>query len=140
MISRNYYEIYLLLLTIGFAGTWGLSNTGEVTSTFPPWARVVWYGGLALSAIAAVIGELLFTNLSLLIERAALLLLTGLVMAYALAFIIVGIRISSVSHVVYVGVALILFAVINYGRARQVRRGMIVLRTAYAALPNRRSK
>ena len=137
MISRNYYEIYLLLLTIGFAGTWGLSNTGEVTSTFPFWTRMIWYGGLLLSAVVAVAGEIVFSNLSLLIERAALLFMTGLIMAYALAFIIVGFRLSLMGHVAYVSIALILFAGINYGRARQIRRGMIVLNTAYAALPTR---
>jgi hypothetical protein len=51
----------------------------------------------------------------------------------------VGIRVSSFGHVAYVGIALILFAAINYGRARQIRRGLIVLRAAYAALPTRRS-
>jgi hypothetical protein len=138
MHSRNYYEIFLLLLTLGFAATWGLSNTGEVTSTFPLWTRFIWYAGLALSALIAVIGEAVFTNLFLLIERAALIFMTGLIMAYALAFIIAGIRANAFGHVVYVAAALITFAFVNLDRARQIRQYVIDLTNSYAQLPTRR--
>ena len=61
-MTRNWALIYLLLITVGWAATWGLTNTGEVTSTFPAWARVLWFGGLALGSLATIIGELVFTN------------------------------------------------------------------------------
>jgi hypothetical protein len=91
-----------------------------------------------LAAVTAIIGELLLTNLSLLVERAALLFLTGLIMAYALAFIIVGIRTSSFGHVAYVVIALILFALVNGDRARQIRQYVYTLRSVYAQLPDHR--
>lgn len=135
MHQRNYYEVFLLLLTMAFAVQFGLTNEGVVTATFPFWARLIWYVGLLLSAIVAAIGEMVFTNLALVVERAALLFMTGLVMAYALAFIIAGIRTSTFGHVTYVALALILFAVVNYERARQIRHYIRGLTKVYATLP-----
>lgn len=118
--ARNWFEIYLLCIAVGFAGTWGLTNSGEVTSLFPGWARGVWFGGLALGAAVAVIGELIFTNTALMVERAALYFLTGLISAYTLAFLLVGLRSAAIGHVVYVVVALVFFALVNFGRAQQI--------------------
>lgn len=135
MHSRNYYEVFLLLLTMAFAVQFGLTNEGAVTATFPLWARLVWYTGLLFGAFVAAIGEILFTNLSLMIERAALVFTTGLVMSYALVFIIAGIRTSTFGHVTYVALALILFAAVNYQRARQIRHYVQGLTRVYATLP-----
>jgi hypothetical protein len=138
MHSRNYYEIFLLILTMAFAIQFGLTNEGAVTATFPFWARLVWYIGLLFSAVVAVIGEFVFTNLSLVIERAALLFMVGLVMAYALAFIIAGIRTSTFGHVAYVAITLILFAVVNFDRTRQIRHYVQGLTRVYATLPTQK--
>jgi hypothetical protein len=135
VVTRNYYEIFVLLLTVGFAATWGLSNNGEVTSVFPAWARWVWFGGLALGALVAISGEIVFTNAMLLVERAALIFLTGLIMAYTLAFVLVGIRVSSPGHVAYVGVALGIFAMINYMRAHQINNQVRSIYHVYSKLP-----
>ena len=134
--GRNYYEIYLLLLTVGFAATWGLTNVGEVTSLFPAWARWLWFGGLAFSAAVAVIGEIIHNSVSIIIERSGLVFLTGLVMAYTLAFVIVGIQTSTPGHVAYVGAALVLFAAVNYARARQIRLALKSTYKVYQQLPD----
>jgi hypothetical protein len=134
--TRNYYEIFVLFIAVGFAASWGLTNTGEVTSVFPAWARMVWFSGLAVGAAVAVVGEMVFTNTALVIERAALLFLTGLIMAYTLAFIIVGIRISSPGHVAYVGFALVVFAAVNYLRARQINKQVRSVYQVYDRLPS----
>jgi uncharacterized membrane protein len=135
MHSRNYYEVFLLLLTMAFAVQYGLTNAGVVTATFPLWGRLIWYVGLLFSAAVAVVGEIMFTNLSLIVERAALLFMTGLIMAYALAFIIAGIRTSTLGHVAYVALTLILFAIVNFDRTRQIRHYVQGLTRVYATLP-----
>jgi hypothetical protein len=99
------------------------------------WGRLIWYVGLLFSAAVAVVGEMVFTNLSLIVERAALLFMTGLIMAYALAFIIAGIRTSTLGHVAYVALTLILFAVVNFDRTRQIRHYVQGLTRVYATLP-----
>lgn len=134
--TRNYYEIFVLFITVGFAASWGLTNTGEVTSVFPAWARIAWFSGLAIGAAVAVVGEIVFTNAALVIERAALLFLTGLIMAYTLAFIIAGARVSSVVHVAYVGFALVVFAYVNYVRAQQINKQVRSIYQVYDRLPN----
>lgn len=136
MKTRNYYEIFLLFLTVGFAATWGLMNNGEVTSVFPAWARTIWFTGLAIGAVLAVGGEIIFTNAALAIERAALLFLTGLIMAYTLAFVLIGVRISSIGHVAYVAAALAIFAFVNYMRARQITQQVRAMCAVYSRLPS----
>jgi hypothetical protein len=135
MKTRNWYEIYVLFIAVGFAADWGLGNKGEVTSLLPSWMRVAWFIGLAAGAAVAVVGELVFTNKSLLIERAALIFLIGLLCAYTAAFVIVGIRISEFVHVSYVAFALLSFAAVHWIRVRQIRKQVSTLFHVYTLLP-----
>lgn len=136
--ARNWFEIYLLILSVGFAATWGTTNSGEVTSVFPAWARAVWFGGLAIGSAVAVVGELIFTNAALMAERAALYFLTSLISAYMLAFVLVGVRTASWGHVIYVAVALMSFALVNFGRAQQIGTQVRSIYHVYTALTGER--
>lgn len=133
--NRNYFEIYLLLLAAGFAVTSTAKNNLEVTSTMPTWVRFGWLSGLALGSLVAVVGEALFTDASLLIERAALFFLAGLVVAYTAAFVVIGVATSTISHILYVGIALLAFAAIIVDRGRQIQNGINGKKRVFQRLP-----
>lgn len=140
-MKRNYYQIFLLLLAVAYAATTGVANSAVVTADFPGWVRFVWFGGLAAGSGVAVVAEILFTTTSLLVvERPALVFLTGLVTAYTVGFLIRGIHGIAVGHttfghVGYVTVALLAFAAVNMSRALQIRRYGASLAATFTALP-----
>ena len=67
--------------------------------------------------------------------RVALVFLTGWISAYTLAFVLVGIRVSTFDHVVVVALFLLLFAALNYNRARQIGQQLKSLYYVYERLP-----
>lgn len=69
-------------------GSWATGSQDQViTATFPSWSQQLWYGGLLLGALIALIGIALHTVAGLLIERGALFWLSGLCAAYGCAFL-----------------------------------------------------
>lgn len=127
--GRNWYQVYLLVLTMVFVGSaWLSGGEGQViAATFPAWSQYLWYGGLLIGAAAALVGIGLGTVVGLLIERAALFWLAGLCGAYGMAFLAFSSR-SDVFHAVYVVTFVALFALANLTRARAIRRDIDRLR------------
>lgn len=119
--GRNWYEMYLMVLTLLFAiSAWATGSSQEtLTATFPIWSQNLWYGGLVISAIVVLIGITMNTLTGLLIERAALLFLTGICVGYGLVFFAVASRTSAL-HAVYVVVLVLAYAVVNVARALQI--------------------
>jgi hypothetical protein len=77
--GRNYYEIYMLLLTAGWAlFNWVTGVDGEtIEAAFPGWGRHIFLGGLLFSSLFALGGIAVGTVIGMLVERAALFALAG---------------------------------------------------------------
>lgn len=120
-IGRNWYEVYLMVLTLLFAiSAWTTGSSQEtLIATFPIWSQNLWYGGLVVSALAVLAGIVMNTLTGLLIERAALLILTGICAGYGLVFFAVSSRTSAL-HASYVVVLVLAYAAVNVTRALQV--------------------
>lgn len=129
MTGRNWHEIYLLVLTIGFALSGWLTSSSEqvITASYPVWSQFVWYGGLIAGASIALVGIALHTLTGLLIERAALFGIAGLCGAYGMAFLATAGR-ADPFHAVFVVVLVGVYAAINLARAFQVRRDIDQIR------------
>lgn len=121
--GRNWHEVYLLVLTVVFAGIAGASRSEQQTiaATFPAWSQYLWYGGLATGALLALAGIALHTVTGMLIEGAALIGLAGLCSAYGAAFLAYAGR-ADLFHAVFVVAFVAAYAGVNLARARQVRR------------------
>lgn len=121
--GRNWYQVYLLVLTMVFVGgSWVTGSAGQViTATFPSWSQYLWYGGLLLGAVVALVGIALHSVTGLLIERGALFWLAGLCAAYGCAFLAFAER-ADIFHAVFVVTFVLTFALVNLVRAWQVRR------------------
>jgi hypothetical protein len=128
--GRNWYQVYLLVLTMVFVGgSWATGSEGQViAATFPSWSRYLWYGGLLIGAVVALVGIAQHTVVGLLIERGALFWLSGLCAAYGCAFLAFAGR-TDAFHAVFVVTFVLAFALVNLVRARQVRRDVDAMRT-----------
>lgn len=120
--SRNWHEVYLLGLA-GLNGLAGLALPGSrsqaIEATFPIWGQYGWYVGLLAGAGLGIGGIALGTLTGLLVERAAMWLLTGLCAAYVLG----ALAVSGDRAATALGVALVAaFALANLARARQIAR------------------
>ena len=117
--GRNYYEVYLLVLTIGWAIMSWLVGDGEaIASVFPGWGRIVFFGGLIASSALALVGIALGTLVGMLIERAAMFSLSALCVCFA---IVVGAG-ADVAQSFYVVPLLLTYGVVHFHRAHQIRR------------------
>jgi hypothetical protein len=114
--------MYMLLLTVGFAVlSWVTGSAGqEITKTYAPWAQTLWYGGLTIGAALALAGIIWHTEQGLLLERAALVFLTGLCGSYSTAFLLTAGRADPL-HALFVVVFVAAFGAVNLARARQIR-------------------
>lgn len=121
--GRNWYQVFLLVLTIAFVGTALASGSEDqvIARSYPPWAQQIWYGGLILGAISALIGIAMHSITGLLVERAALFLLSGVCLSFGTAFIASILRVD-LFHVLYVSFFVYSFGAVNITRALQVRR------------------
>jgi hypothetical protein len=121
--GRNWHEVYLLVLTVAFAAmAWATGSQEQtIAGTFPAWSQQLWYGGLVVGAVVGLLGIALHTLTGMLIERAALLGLSGLCAAYGAAFLAHASR-ADLFHAVFVVVFVAAYAVVNLARACQVRR------------------
>lgn len=120
--GRNWYQIYLLVLTMVFVGfAWATGSESQViTATFPGFMQVIWYGGLLAGALVTLVGIAMHTVTGFLIERGALFWLAGLCTAYGLAFMAYAAQ-ADPFHAAYVVVFVLAFAAVNLARARQIR-------------------
>lgn len=120
--ARNWYQVYLLVLAMVFVGgAWATGSEGQIIAqTFPSWSQFLWYGGLLLGSLVALVGIGMNTVTGFLIERGALFWLAGLCGCYGLAFLAFAER-AGTFHVVYVVAFVLAFAAVNLARARQVR-------------------
>lgn len=127
--GRNWYQVYLLVLTMVFVGgSWATGNEDQViTATFPSWSQYLWYGGLLTGALVALVGIALNTVVGLLIERGALFWLSGLCASYGCAFLAFAGR-ADAFHAVYVVTFVLTFASVNLVRTRQVRHDVDAMR------------
>lgn len=118
--GRNYYEIYLLVLTAGWAAlNWATGADGEtIEAAFPGWGRHLWFGGLLAGATLALVGIAVGTVVGLLVERAALFGLAGLCAAFG---VLVASR-ADLVHALYVVPLLLAYAAVHLHRARQAYR------------------
>lgn len=151
--GRNWHEIYLLFLAAATGAT-GLiaphARSQSIEASFPVWGQICWYVGLLVGALGGVAGILLSPSLppervvgmppeklrrrlnrqitGLAVERAAMLLLTGLCVAYFLgAVTLVGVtRVTGALGAVFV----LGFALANATRAREIRLTLQRVRTS----------
>jgi hypothetical protein len=136
--GRNWYEVYLMVLTVLFVvSAWSTDSAREtLTATFPVWSQNLWYGGLIVSATLVLTGIVLGTVTGLMIERAALLVLTGLCVGYGLVFFAVAGR-GSASHGIYVVVLVLAYAAVNITRAFQINTDLRQIRSSLHQLAER---
>ncbi|MGH3987823.1 MAG: hypothetical protein ACRDTZ_10945 [Pseudonocardiaceae bacterium] len=129
--DRNWYEVYLLVLAVMWVATAWLTGSADQTivRTFPSWSQHLWYGGLLVGVMVALLGITLASVAGLLVERAALFWLAGLCMAYGLAFWAAADR-SDPYHAAYVVVFVLGFAAVNLARATQIRSAVDAKRAA----------
>lgn len=128
--GRNYYEIYLLLLTAGWALlNWVTGADGEtIEAAFPGWGRHIFLGGLLVGSLTALVGIAVGTVVGMLVERAALFALAGLCGAVG-AFVLSR---ADLVHALYVVPLLLAYAAVHLVRARQVRNDIARIRQALA--------
>lgn len=131
MPGRHWHEALLLVLAVAFAAqAWASGSEQQtITATYPAWAQAIWYGGLILGSLVALVGIIWHGHTGLLIERAALLGLAGVSASYGLAFLIHSGR-ADLFHAVYVVVFVGAFAAVNIARAQQIRREIQVSQAA----------
>jgi hypothetical protein len=128
--GRNYYEIYLLVLTAGWAlYNWVTAADGEtIEAAFPGWGRHIFMGGLLVGSLVALGGIAVGTVVGMLVERAALFALAGFCGAVGL----VVLSRADVGQALYVTPLLLAYAAVHLVRARQVRADISRLRKALA--------
>lgn len=117
--GRSPHEVWLLGACV-LAGSTGLASGAEsnaVAAALPGWAQLLWYAGLLLWGTVALAGLAWRHRVEgLLIERAALVALTGLCLVYALgAIVYAGLPAAAVGAALTVA-----FALANVARARQI--------------------
>lgn len=129
--GRNYYEVYLLLLTIGWAVmSWIVGDGEAIASVFGSWGRIVFFGGLILSSALALVGIAMATLTGMLIERAAMYSLSALCACFA---VVVAFG-ADLAQSLYVVPMLATYGVVHYHRTRQVRRDIDRTRAQLRAL------
>lgn len=134
--GRNGFEAYLLLLIAG----WSLVNwiggvEGEtITLLFTEVGKHVWFAGLIISSVLALVGIATGTYTGLLLERASLFLLAGFFGWIGLAFLGFAFKINAL-HLVYVTPMLLLAATVALSRTRQIRCDLIRMRTQVLLKP-----
>lgn len=70
-----------------------VSTSNVITSLLPGWEVVTWYGGLAVCGVVSLFGVFWSGIVSLVVERAGLIALTCLTLAYSTAVVTqVGVR------------------------------------------------
>lgn len=117
--GRNYYEVYLLVLTIGWAiMSWIVGDGEAIGAVFGPWGRAVFLGGLVAASALALTGIAIGTLTGMLIERAAMYTLSGLCVCFA---VVVAFG-ADLTQALYVVPLLATYGVVHYHRTRQVRR------------------
>lgn len=123
--GRNGFQVYLLALTAGWATVSWLGGTeGEtIAALFTTVGRHIWFGGLLVSSVLALVGIALGTYTGLMIERAALFTLAGLFAWVGLAFLGLFTRVDAF-HLAYVAPMLLIAAWVSLDRTRQIRRDL----------------
>ncbi|MGH3693229.1 MAG: hypothetical protein ACRDRX_04385 [Pseudonocardiaceae bacterium] len=129
--GRNYYEVYLLLLTLGWAiMSWIVGDGEAIASVFGTAGRVVFFGGLILSSALALTGIAMGSLTGMLIERAAMYTLSALCVCFA---IVVAFG-ADLAQSLYVVPLLATYGVVHYHRTHQVRRDIDRTRAQLRAL------
>ena len=128
--GRNYYEIYMLLLTAGWVlFNWVTDADGEtIEAAFPGWGRHILLGGLLVSSLIALGGIAVGTVVGMLVERAALSALAGLCGAVG----VLVLNRADLAQALYVVPLLLAYAAVHLVRVRQVRNDIARIRQALA--------
>lgn len=130
--GRNGFELYLLLLTAGWAAVSWAGTEGEtVAMLFTAVGRHIWFGTLLASSLLALVGIALGTYTGLLIERAALWSLAGALAWVGLAFLGFATRVDAL-HLIYVTPLLLVAAGVALQRTTQIRRDLTRIRDGFA--------
>jgi hypothetical protein len=115
---RNPFELFLLAACL-LSGVSGVIDpyrgSQAVVDALPLWELYVWYSGLAIGSLIALLGALRRRMLDLYIERMGLSLLTGLTLGYAVALVSQANRPLALPVVVTIS-----FCVACYVRLRQI--------------------
>lgn len=122
MAGRRWFEAFLLVMCIGsgLLGLTGNASDRAIELNFPSWGQYLWYGGLVLGGATALLGVLVVTYTGVGIERAGLLLLSGLCAGYTAGAVILCVVNDSISA--YLTVLVFAFALLCHNRAREARR------------------
>lgn len=120
--GRNWFEIYLLVLTVAWATVvWITNSDGEtIEALFTTVGKNIWLGGLIISSVIALIGIIMGTITGLLIERAALLLLAGMFGWVGAAFLVLSTDVDQF-HLIYVAPLLLIAAGVILSRVFQIK-------------------
>jgi hypothetical protein len=94
--GRNPFEVLMLVACVA-TGTVGLfqpsSTSNVIISMLPNWEVITWYSGLTLGGLVSLFGVSRSGVVSLVLERAGLVTLTCLMLAYSTAVVTqVGVR------------------------------------------------
>lgn len=127
--GRNWYQVFLMALTAGWAiYSWMSGSAGEtITATFPAWSQGLWYICLILGSVMALFGVALGTVTGLLVEQSGLFILAGICSGYGLAFLAFAGR-ADPAHVAYSVSLVLVYAVVNLARARQIHKDIASLK------------
>lgn len=106
-VSKSPFEVFLLaaLVVSGIAGLINPHGSSAAIEALPGWARFLWYAGVAVASLGALVGALTTRLWSLFIERGSLSMLGVLLVAFAAAIVVVAGWIVAFSSIVTVGLA-----------------------------------
>lgn len=124
--GRNYYEIYLLILTAAWAAaSWLTGMDGEtIEAALPGLGRHLLFGGLLTGSLIALGGIAIGTITGLLVERAGLIALAGWCAAAAVLIL----SQADAIHALYVVPLIGAYALVHLVRAGQVARDVTRIR------------
>jgi hypothetical protein len=132
--GRNWFEFYLLVLTLAWAiFSWVIGDGEVVAMLFTQVGRHIWFAGLIVSSALALVGIITGTVTGLLLERAALYFLAGLLGWVGVAFLSFAAKINAL-HLVYVTPLLLIAAAVMLSRTWQIRRDLNRIRQHLAAM------
>lgn len=132
--GRNWFEFYLLVLTAAWAiFAWIVGDGETVAVLFTSVGKELWFAGLIASSVLAIIGIITGTVTGLLIERAALYLLAGLLGWVGLAFLSYATAVNAL-HLLFVTPLLLIASAVMLTRTWQIRRDLNRIRTRLRAL------
>lgn len=133
--NKTPHKLFLLIACV-LSGGLGLAfprtHGPSIEDAFPGHLQALWYAGLCVGGVIGLLGITKSGITGALIEQAAMLLLTGIMLSFAVA---------AVGHTgiqaLPAGLILTGFSVANAVRARQIHQDLQILRGHLRSLPPR---